>query len=665
MPTSLTIKPSHKALQSYYAVLKDYREQGIEHETALRSAFQNLLADTGKSHGWTLVPELSLKVGGKTVRPDGTLRDDYYLPRGYWEAKDTSDKLDDEIRKKTAKGYPLTNTIFEDTRQAVLYQNGGEVFRADLTNAQAVADLLNQFYSYSEPDIESFEQAVSEFAERVPELAKGLDEKIKAAHKSNPKFQSAYSTFFDLCQTSLNPNISRSAVDEMLVQHLLTERLIRKIFDNPEFTRRNVIAAEVEKVIDALVSQSFNRDDYLKSLDRFYRAIEDAAHGLADFSEKQHFLNSIYERFFQGYSVKVADTHGIVYTPQPIVDFMCASVVEVLQTEFGKSLGDTDVVILDPATGTGNFIVNLLRRANRRDLDSLYRERLFANEIMLLPYYIAALNIEHAYYELTGQYEPFEGLCFVDTLDIAERRQLSFLTEKNSARVERQKQAPITVIIGNPPYNANQQNENDNNKNRKYDEIDRRIRETYAKDSKATNKNALSDPYVKFFRWASDRLQGRDGVICFVSNNSFIEQIAFDGMRQHLLQDFNRIYTLDLKGNVRKDSMRDGIPIGEAHTVFGLAAMVGISITLLVRNSSYSDHLICHHAVDWRSTRKEKFALLEKAKTVGGVTWQSLIPDERHTWLIPENADTYAAFLPIGSKETKSAKAADVQAIFK
>src|SRR5947209_14356661 len=189
----------------------------------------------------------------------------------------------------------------------------------------------------------------------------------------------------------------------MLVQHLLTERLIRKIFDNPEFTQRNVIAAEVEKVISALVSKSFNRDEFLKRLDRFYRAIEDAAHVLDDFTEKQHFLNTVYERFFQGYSVKVADTHGIVYTPQPIVDFMCASVVEVLQTEFGKSLGDPDVVILDPATGTGNFIVNLLRRVPKRDLEATYRNRLFANEIMLLPYYIAALNIEHAYYDLAGQ----------------------------------------------------------------------------------------------------------------------------------------------------------------------------------------------------------------------------------------------------------------------
>src|SRR5208282_4669588 len=278
-----------------------------------------------------------------------------------------------------------------------------------------------------------------------------------------------------------------------------------------------------------------------------YRAIELAAQKLPDFSEKQHFLNTVYERFFQGYSVKVADTRGIVYTPQPIVDFMCASVAEVLAKEFGKSLSSPDVYIIDPCTGTGNFIVNLLRRISKRDLGRMYREQLFANEVILMPYYIAALNIEHAYFELTASYEPFEGLCFVDTLDLTEAAQggLSqlYVTEKNAERVERQRKTPITVVIGNPPYNMNQQNENDNNKKRKYPVIDKRVADTYAKDSDASNKGALSDPYVKFFRWASDRLQEREGIVCFVSNNSFIDQQAYDGMRTHLLKDFTEIYS--------------------------------------------------------------------------------------------------------------------------
>src|SRR5260370_14900851 len=402
MPRSAVLKPSHKAIQRYYQALQSYSEQHVTHEGALETAFQSLLADTAPSHGWTLLPKLKLQVKGKNIYPDGTLRDFFNLRRGFWEAKDTDDDLDAEISKKSAKGYPLNNIIFEDTRQAVLFQGKREVLRVDLADTQRLADLLNLFYAYTEPEHEDFEEAVAEFKDRVPDLARGLADKIKTAHQNNKRFQTAFDSFFTLCQTALNPNISQAAVDEMLVQHLLTERLIRKIFDNPDFTRQNVIAAEVEKVIDALVSRSFNRDDFQKSLDRFYVAIENAARTMPEFSDKQHFLNTVYERFFHGYSVKTADTHGIVYTPQAIVDFICASVAEVLKTEFGKGLGDKDVNILDPCTGTGNFIVNLLRRIPKRDLPRAYRQQLFANDVMLLPYYIAALTIHHPYSEATS-----------------------------------------------------------------------------------------------------------------------------------------------------------------------------------------------------------------------------------------------------------------------
>jgi hypothetical protein len=368
------IKPTHAAVKAYYEALAAYAARGATHEGATETAFSRLLADTAPAVGWTLIPKQKLKAGGKTIFPDGTLRDAYNLPRGYWEAKDTADDLDAEIRAKIARNYPLTNSIFEDTRRAVLFQNRTEARRFDLARAQDLADLLNDFYAFTEPDIEGFEQAITEFKERVPELAKGLADKIKDAHTANRPFQEAFAAFFALCQTALNPNIRRDAVDEMLVQHLLTERLFRKIFHDEEFTRRNVIAAEVEKVIAALVSRSFSRDEFLRSLDRFYKAIELAAETIEDFHEKQHFLNTVYERFFQGYSVKVADTHGIVYTPQPIVDFMCASVEEVLKNEFGLTLGSPGVTILDPCTGTGNFIVNLLRRVPGTDLPRVYRE---------------------------------------------------------------------------------------------------------------------------------------------------------------------------------------------------------------------------------------------------------------------------------------------------
>jgi len=655
------IRPTHRAIRKYYESVAALRDQHVFNEMNVRSTFQSLLADTARLKGWTLVPELSEKTGGSLVRPDGTVRDRNSLPRGYWEAKDTKDDLATEIQKKIARGYPLSNIIFEDTATGVLFQNKQTINGPfNLGNPQELAALLNQFFSYTEPDIESFDEAIEEFKDRVPELARGLVEKIQQAHRDNSQFQSAFEKFFDLCRTALNPNIRVEAVDEMLVQHLLTERLFRTVFSNPEFVKRNAIAAEVERVIEALVSKSFDRTEFLKGLDRFYVAIESAAHTLPGFDEKQHFLNTVYERFFQGYSVKVADTHGIVYTPPEIVNFMCASVAEVLEQDFGKSLSSPDVLIIDPCTGTGNFIVNLIRRIPKRDLPRVYREQLFANEVMLMPYYIAALNIEHAYFELTGNYEPFEGLCFIDTLDLTEKSQPHlYVTEKNAERVERQRKALITVVVGNPPYNMNQQNENDNNKNRKYKETDKRVADTYSKDSTASNKGALSDPYVKFFRWATDRLGDRDGIISFVSNNSFVDQQAFDGMRKNLLKEFATIYHVDLHGNVRRNPKLSGT----THNVFGIR--VGVGVTVAVHKKAASTPEVKYHRVPENWRKEQKLSWLNGRKNISGVDWKAPVASAGSGWAASGDVDEFDRFLALGSKESKKKRSPFAETMFR
>lgn len=644
--TSATLSAAalKKAIDRYYKELQDYQGKA-DYELAVRTAFLNLLAETARQVKWTLIPEQTIE---GNIRPDGVLRDSFDLKRGFWEAKGPKSDLDKEITKKIATGYPLINTIFENTKRAILYQNKRRASEYNLQNPREVADLLVQFFTYSEPDIASFEAAVQEFKERVPELAQALLAIIEREYQQNKKFIAAFNIFTELCRQSLDPKIDTDVIQEMLIQHLLTERLFSTVFDNPDFIRRNAIAAEIEKVIDALTSRSFNRHEFLRSLDRFYVAIEGAAKSIDGWSERQHFLDTVYERFFQGYSVKRADTYGIVYTPQEIVDFMCASVEEVLQREFGTSIANLGVQIIDPCVGTGSFIVNLLHRIPNSRLKYKYEHDLFCNEIMLLAYYIASLNIEHEYYSRTREYEPFEGICFTDTLELAESKQLSMFVEENTERIQREKDAQIMVVIGNPPYNVGQKRENDNNKNRKYSVIDERVKETYAKASKATNKNALWDAYVRFFRWAVDRLGNRDGIVCLVTNNSFIDQIAFDGMRMHLFDDFTHIYHVDLHGNVRKNPKLSGT----THNVFGI--QVGVGITIAVRVSKSSAKKIYYYRVpeDWRKT--EKLAFLQNMKSIARINWLELQPDGNHTWITEGLHPEFMTFLPIGSRDAKA-----------
>lgn len=280
------IKPSQAGLRRYCEKMEELRGQGATTEGSLRHAFQVLLAETARTRGWTLVPEYSEKRGDHRIQVDGVIKDRNGFVRCWWEAKDTDDNLDAEIAAKFKKGYPKDNIIFEDTETAVLFQDGTEVGRIKLTDKNEVARLLNAFLSYTPPNIEGWEKASLEFKDEVPRLARRLNEIIKDAHKTNPGFESNFGKFFGLCKGSLNPNIARDAVDKMLIQHLLTERVINRIFKDSDFRNRNIIAVEIEKVIGALVSKSFNREEFLKSLDRFYIAIENAASFITDFNRK-------------------------------------------------------------------------------------------------------------------------------------------------------------------------------------------------------------------------------------------------------------------------------------------------------------------------------------------------------------------------------------------
>jgi predicted helicase len=645
--SQLNLKPTHAAVKNYYAALHQFGQLYIDHEMAVRSAFQDLLATCGRKLKLTLVPEFRIertRARSNSIIVDGALLDTFHLAHGYWEAKDEKDDLDREIKSKLDKGYPRDNIIFQAPERAVLYQSGARIADENISQPDILAQIVNQFFDYKAPHIEEWEQAVSEFSERIPELATAVKKIIDEERRRNPAFVHSFEDFYALCRQAINPNLSEDAVERMLIQHLLTERIFERIFDNPDFTRRNVVAAEIEKVIVELTKRAFNRNEFLRPLDRSYKAIEVSAENATGFTEKQAFLNKVYERFFQGYSPKEADTHGIVYTPQPIVNFMVRSVEEILQKEFGRSLGDKGVHILDPFVGTGNFIVNIMDKIKATDLPYKYENELHCNEVMLLPYYIASMNIEHAYFERTGEYSAFPGICLVDTFELAEAEQasLGFMNEENAQRVKRQKDSPIFVIIGNPPYNAWQVNENDNNRNRKYSEVDSRISATYSKDSTASNKNALSDMYVKAFRWASDRI-GSEGIVALVTNNSFLDSNAADGMRRHLAEDFSAIYVLDLGGNVRRNPKLSGT----THNVFGI--QVGVSITLLIKRpvTKRTTRSIYYASTitDWK--KEEKYRYLESAADKTGIEWKLLEPDKNNNWIRTGLSDEFGDFATI------------------
>lgn len=656
----LSLKPTHKPVKEYFAELERITGHGHVNEMTVRNAFQDLLQTLSKKVQWQFIEEYAIKrKGRRDASVDGALLDQFSLPRGFWEAKDTKDDLAKEVQNKFADGYPTSNILFWQPGRAILIQEGRQIMDADISRPEALVDVLQTFFNFDLPYIKEWEHAVEEFKQRIPDLAESVLKVLEEQRGRNRAFRDSFDAFMQLAKASINPDLSIEAVEEMLIQHLLTRRIFRTIFKSEGFLQKNAVARELEGVVSNLVQGYGTVDQFLKPLDRFYKALELAAESTDDYAQKQTFLNTVYEKFFQGFAVKVADTHGIVYTPQPIVDFMVRSVEAALNKDFGKSLADEGVHILDPFVGTGNFILRVMREIHDKRPQALrqkYLHELHCNEVMLLPYYIACLNIEHLYMELTGEYLPFPGICLVDTFELVEDRQIGMFTNENNDRVQRQKDAPIFVVIGNPPYNAGQVNENDNNKNRKYPAIDKRVQETYVKDSTATYRADLSDPYVKAFRMASDRVLSRgEGIVCFVTNSGFIEGIAFDGMRKHLRQDFDRVSLIDLGGNIRKNPKLTGTK----HNVFGI--QVGVAIAIMEHHANREDFAVNYARMDECWTRYQKYRELQRLGDYSSAPYVEVKANARHIWLTEGMANDWERLLPLGSK---SATNSDAESLF-
>ena len=571
---------SIQLIQQYYNnVDKLIRYGGTRNETSLRKAFQELLDHYARSKNLLLVPEVGvLGKRGRTVHPDGTLKDALRQDWGYWESKDEKDTLEDEIRTKFGKGYPDFNILFEDTRTAVLYQGGNEIFRADFADAKALDTLLTRFVSYQPSEVREFHKAIELFSAEVGGLANVLRTVIGEQVIGNSSFAQALEEFLELARKAINPKVEMADVREMIIQHVLTEDIFMRVFDEAEFHRENVIAHKLAEVAGTFYRGETKRDIHAR-IAPYYETINARASQIQGHHEKQKFLKALYESFYKAYNPKAADRLGIVYTPDEIVRFMIESADHLVYKHFGKTLGDKGVEILDPATGTGTFITELIEYLPPQQLEYKYENEIHCNEVSILPYYIANLNIEYTYKQKMGVFKEFENICFVDTLDNMgfehTGKQLNFfgLTDEDAERITRQNQKKIMVMIGNPPYNANQLNENQNNKNREYPEIDKRIKDTYIHHSTA-QKTKLYDMYARFLRWASDRLD-KDGVIAFISNNSFLDARTYDGFRKVVEKEFNEIYILNMKGNAHTSGERRQ---REGGNVFNDQIRVGVAI---------------------------------------------------------------------------------------
>lgn len=412
---------SQHLINEYRAELDRIRAiSGSRRESVLREAFKDLLKRWGRAHDLQFIAEHDLLTRAMTrIYVDGALLHSLRVPFGYWEAKDENDDLEKEIAAKFRKGYPRDNIVFTDDRTAILWQDGAETARADMqASDDGLLKLLTRFFSHERKEVADFNQAVKQFAADLPEILWALRDRIAGKYLSSSTFAAAAAAFLDHARDAINPAVSDADVREMLIQHILTEDIFAKVFDDPEFHRKNNVAAELYKLEETLFDRG-EKAQLLKALAPYYAGIASTAALIESHSEKQGFLKALYEDFYKAYNRKAADRLGVVYTPGEIVRFMIRTADWLCTKHFGKSLVDNGVEILDPATGTGTFVVELLEhfRGSPDKLRHKYKEELHANEVAILPYYVANLNIEATYLAITGQFAEYENLCLVDTLD--------------------------------------------------------------------------------------------------------------------------------------------------------------------------------------------------------------------------------------------------------
>lgn len=503
-----------------------------------------------------------------------------------------------------------------------------------------------------------------QWAKNVAEIAERQMERITRLIKDEGNHQKAFEKFLGGLRKNINPSISEHEAVEMLSQHIITKPVFDALFEGYSFVNHNPISVSMQKMLDLLEEQSIDKDT--ETLEKFYESVKMRAQGIDNSEGKQKIIIELYDKFFKTAFPKMVEKLGIVYTPTECVDFIIHSVNDVLKKEFGRGLTDENIHILDPFTGTGTFITRLLQSGliEEKDLERKYKHELHANEIVLLAYYIAAINIENAYHDATpdpddgigkSKYTPYDGIVLTDTFQLGEtddgEKLFSEMFPQNSKRVERQKESPLRVIVGNPPYSIGQKSANDNAQNQPYSKLDGRIGDTYAKQSSAGLNKSLYDAYIKSFRWSTDRLDKNGGIICFISNGAWIDGNSTDGFRKSLEKEFTSIYVFNLRGNQRTSGE---LSRKEGGKIFGSGSRTPISITLLVKNPDVKSEkaTIHYHDIGDYLSREEKLEIISSFKSISNpeIPWKTLDPNEHGDW-ISQRSNLYEKYTPIEPKK--------------
>jgi len=494
-----------------------------------------------------------------------------------------------------------------------------------------------------------------QWAKSVAEIAERQKARINTLITEDKVHQKEFASFLNGLQKNINPSISQHEAVEMLSQHIITKPVFEALFDGYSFVKNNPISVSMQTMLDLLEDQSFDKD--AETLQKFYESVKMRASAIDNAEGKQRIIIELYDKFFKTAFPKMVEQLGIVYTPVEVVDFIIHSVNDVLKKEFGRSISDENVNVLDPFTGTGTFITRLLQSGliDKKNLKRKYENEIYANEIVLLAYYIAAVNIENAYHDAMEEtdYHSFDGICLTDTFQLGEsdgvEKMFSEMFPQNSERVAKQKKAPLRIIIGNPPYSVGQNDANDNASNQEYPELNKKISDSYVKLSNAVNSGSSYNSYIKAFKWSSERITDDEGIICFVTNGGWLDSNSQDGFRRSIEKEFSKIYIINLRGNANSSGEYRK---KEGGNVFGSGTKTPVTITLLVKKNKTKDKAeIKYFDIGNYLAEKEKLEILHKLSTVKNVEFVDIKPNEHADWINLRN-DSFSNFISIGDKKT-------------